>query len=124
MFTLCKMLALLALLSLSTSAQAVSLISTGSSVMLNEIPYYIPAAPVTTLRVHPNQFRSTISAAGLVPLTVFETSLLTFSQKDLDDTVANYTARDDVFQAGFLQGTRKSIILRHEISSKNRGHGI
>ena len=81
------------------------LISTGMTVVLNDIPYYIPAAPVATITIHPNQLPVGSSAAGLVPLTVVETTSLTFSQSDLEATIVNYTASDDVFQTGFLQGT-------------------
>ena len=104
MYLLYRMLSLFLYLCLFTSVSAVSFVSTGSTVVLDGIPYYVPASPVTTLRVRHDQFGSAASVAGLVPLTVLETSVSTFTQKDLDATIANYTAIDDVFQLGFLQG--------------------
>ena len=104
MYLLYRMLSLFLYLCLFTSASAVSFVSTGSTVILNGIPYYVPANPVTTLPVQHDQFGSAASVAGLVPLTVLETSVLTFTQKDFDATIASYTAIDDVFQPGFLQG--------------------
>ena len=87
------------------------LISTGMTVVLNDIPYYIPASPVATIQIRPNQIIAGSSAAGLVPLTVVETTSLTFNQSDLAAIIANYTASDDVFQAGFLEGIATFIQL-------------
>ena len=99
------MLELLLWFTLFSSTLAVSFVSTGSTVVLNGIPYYVPAKPVTTFSLRPEQLKSAAAVADLMPLTAIETSRLTFTQKDLDETVANFTAKDDVFQPGFLQGT-------------------
>ena len=112
MYLLYNMLSLFLYLCLFTSISAVSFVSTGSTVVLDGIPYYVPTSPVTTLRIRHDQFGSAASVAGLVPLTVLETWALTFTQKNFDATIANYTATDDVFQPGFLQGiiTPRDII--------------
>ncbi|MCJ1405391.1 hypothetical protein MMC11_008619 [Xylographa trunciseda] len=94
---------LLALLAIVSNICVAQLISTGMTVVLNDIPYYIPAGPVATIKLGATQLNAGISAAGLVPLTVVETTSLTFSQSDLEAIIANYTASDDVFQNGFLQ---------------------
>ena len=85
--------------------QAVSLVSTGSTLTFNGIPYYIPAHPVTTLKVSSRLLKSLPSAAGLVPLTVISTPSLSFTQADLDAAVAIFSVADDVFQSGFAEGT-------------------
>lgn len=77
----------------------VSLLSTGVTVTLNDIPYYIPPDPVTTLSTKLQQLNGVASVGGLVPMTVIDTTGEDFSQ-----TVSNYTTTDDVFQDGFLQG--------------------
>ena len=97
-------LMLLVLLAAVSNIGVTQFISTGMTVVLNDIPYYIPAAPVATVHISPNQLNAGSSAAGLVPLTVVETTSLTFSQSDLETVISNYSASDDVFQTGFLQG--------------------
>lgn len=101
-----KVLALLAVTAIVCEVQAL-LTSNGMTVTLNDIPYYIPASPVATIECNSKKLGAATSLAGLVPLTVIQTFSLTFSQNDFAAMVANYTASDDVFQAGFLQGTYK-----------------
>ena len=92
-----------AVLAVVTVVTAVSFASTGSTVMLDNIPYYIPASPIAAIQIQSNRLSSLSSALGLVPLTVISTTSLTFNQGELEATTANYTAADDVFQAGFLE---------------------
>ena len=91
--------------------QAVLIVSTGSTLMLNRVPYYIPADPVTTLRVSPSVLKSLPSAADLIPLTVISTPSLSFSQADLDAAVAIFSVADDVFQSSFVES--KSFSFNH-----------
>lgn len=100
-----RMLALLAVVAAIVGEVQALLTSNGMTVTLNDIPYYIPASPIATIECDSKRLGASISVAGLVPLTVIQTSSLTFSQNDLDATVAKYMASDDVFQTGFLQGT-------------------
>ena len=104
-------LVLLVLLATVGNICVTQLISTGMTVILNDIPYYIPAAPVATIHIRPNQLNAGTSAAGLVPLTVVETTSLTLTQSDLEAIIANYTASDDVFQTGFLEGTYSLYLI-------------
>ena len=91
------------LLNLLCFSQAISFTSTGSTVNLNGVPYYVPPTPLTTLEGPLNNLRFLPSAAGLIPLTVVSTNSLLFSQGDLDKIVSSYAAIDDVFQMGFLE---------------------
>lgn len=100
-----RMLALLAAVAAIVGEVQALLTSNGMTVTLNDIPYYIPASPIATIECDSKRLGASISVAGLVPLTVIQTSSLTFSQNDFDATVAKYMASDDVFQTGFLQGT-------------------
>ena len=104
-------LAMAVVLKMTTVVTAVSFVSTGSTVMLNDISYYIPASSIATIQIRSNQLSSFSSALGLVPLTVFSTSSLTFNQGDLEVIIGNYTAIDDVFQAGFLESMLRQFPL-------------
>ena len=97
------------ILALVGVAKAASIVSTGSTLTLNGIPYYLPANPVATLKLSPGPLKSLPSTAGLIPLTVISTTSLSFNQADLDATIANFTAADDVFQAGFVEGKHFSM---------------
>ncbi|MCJ1309334.1 hypothetical protein MMC25_002993 [Agyrium rufum] len=91
------------LLGFAGLAAASNLVSTGSTLTVNDIPYYVPAAPLTTLSVRNGLLRSLPSAAGFVPLTVISTTSLTFSQASLESVISNFTASDDVFQSAFAE---------------------
>lgn len=105
-----RVLALLAATAIVCEVQAL-LTSNGMTVTLNDIPYYIPAAPIATVDCDSKRLGAATSLAGLVPLTVVQTSSLAFSQSEFAATIANYTATDDVFQPGFLQGTSQFTFL-------------
>lgn len=107
MFTKPRVLALLAVAAAIVCEVQALLTSNGMTVTLNDIPYYVPASPIATVECDAKRLGAITSVAGLVPLTVIETSALTFSQNDFDATVARYMASDDVFQTGFLQGTHQ-----------------
>jgi hypothetical protein len=47
---------------------------------------------------------SASSSGDLIPLTVIEDISSAFTTSTLRSIVANYTAADDVFNTGFLQG--------------------
>ena len=101
-----SMLAPIVALALAIKVQATSFVSTGSTVMLNDNAYYyIPANPIANIKISSSLLAAISSVAGLTPLTVISTPSLTFNQADLDVTIANYTASDDVFQPVFLEGT-------------------
>jgi len=100
-----RILALLAIAAAIVCEVQALLTPNGMTVTLNDIPYYVPASPIATIECDSKRLGAIISVAGLVPLTVIQTSSLTFSQNDFDATIAKYMASDDVFQTGFLQGT-------------------
>ena len=83
---------------------AVSFSSTGMTVVLNDVPYYIPPTAVTTLSLASSQLHSATSVAGLVPVTLVTTPSLNFSQSDLEATLSTFASTDDVWSTGFLQG--------------------
>lgn len=84
-------------------AAALSFSNTGLTVTLNDIPYYVSPDAVATLPVR-TKLSSLAATAGFVPLTVINTPSVTYSENDLAATLSNFTAADDVFQEGFLEG--------------------
>ena len=91
---------------LCACALGLDLISTGSTVALNGIPYYLPSTPYSKI---PN-FQSRILAGkgsgygGTVPVTVVKATSASFTLAQLDQTIATYSKVDDVWQPGFLSG--------------------
>ena len=86
---------------------AASLISTGQTLLLNDIPYYVPANPFTTIppltSLHTLRF-----AGGLVPVTVVGVSASNSSSSTLE-SIINEFGMDDVWNEGFLEGECKQI---------------
>ena len=79
---------------------AISLTSTGSTLILNEVAYYVPASPFITLP----KFSSPIgapSAGGLVPVTVIGGSV-NASFSSVSQIAASFGS-DDVWSEGFLE---------------------
>ena len=81
-------------------ASAVSLSSTGSTLNLNDIPYYVPAIPFVTL---PNlaSISNVVSASGLTPVTVIGGSTANVSFTTNQQLTAAF-GYDDVWNEGFL----------------------
>lgn len=85
---------------------SVELISTGSTLSLDSVPYYIPSIPYTKI---PN-FQSHVLAGkgsgcdGIVPVTVVKATSAAFTLAQLEQTVVTYGKEDDVWQPGFLSG--------------------
>ena len=83
-----------------------NLVSEGSTVSLNGIPYYIPGTPYASeprFKVR-TPGHSTNVLGGLVPVTVVATSSVTFNLVDLQKKLKGFQESDDVWQAGFLSG--------------------
>lgn len=80
-----------------------AVISTGQTVTLNGIPYYVPPEPVTSIRLPEN----TKLNSGLNVLTVFKPTVLPFGEQELEAAVESYLCKDDVFTTSFLQGIPK-----------------
>ena len=75
---------------------ASQLVSTGQTVNVNGIPYYVPATPLTTVATR--GLRRLHSPGGLVPVTVADSST------NLQVTIQGYGKVDDVWSTGFLEG--------------------
>ena len=75
---------------------ASQLVSTGQTILLDGQPYYVPATPLTTVKV--GRLKSLPSAGGLVPVTVVD------SLVNLYATFQAYEKADDVWTTGFLEG--------------------
>lgn len=85
---------------MSLANAAISISKTGTTVNVNGISYYIGVDTVTTIQSKP-------STADLVPLTVMKSLKSDFTAATFKSLVANYTASDDVFNPGFLEGMYK-----------------
>ena len=84
--------------------------STGSTVALNGVPYYVPSTPYVKI---PN-FNSRVLAGkgsgygGIVPVTVVKaTAAATLAQ--LKQTITTYGSDDDVWQTGFLSSRHNRV---------------
>ncbi|PCH01317.1 Amidase [Penicillium occitanis (nom. inval.)] len=73
--------------------------STGQTVTLNGIPYYVPPEPLTSIGLPEN----TKLNSGLNALTVFKPTVLPFGEQELEAAVESYLCEDDVFTTSFLQ---------------------
>lgn len=79
--------------------RAGSFTSTGQTLVLNDIPYYVPATPFATLPfLHPLQ--SIAFVDGLAPVTVVR---LSASNASLEQAISGFGA-DDVWNEGFVEG--------------------
>ena len=91
-------MAIAALGFMSRNTKAISLKSTGVTVEFNEIPYYIPPFSIGSLPIDlPSPDIESIN--GFVPMTVISSTV------DFAQLTQNFSATDDVFNTGFLQGT-------------------
>lgn len=79
-----------------------TLTSTGQTLLLNDIPYYVPATPFVTIPVL-SSLKILPSAAGLVPVTVVQVSTLNDSLSDLESIIEGFGV-DDVWNEEFLEG--------------------
>ncbi len=89
------------LLSFVIYVGALSLTSTGGTVMLGDVPYYVPATPYTTISA-PGVGRLQY-VNGLSPITVVSSTARNASVASLGSIVADF-AKDDVWNTGFLHG--------------------
>ena len=70
--------------------------------MLNDVPYYLPAASFATLPIFAS-LKDAASAVGFVPVTVVELSAPNASQNGLEHVIDSFGV-DDVWNIGFLEG--------------------
>ena len=86
-----------------TSAAQVSVQDTGRTLTLGSISYFLPPVPVSALQDSAALATITKSSPGsLIPLSVIPTSKQTFDEVALQDTIATWSATDDVWNEAFL----------------------
>lgn len=87
----------------STASAVVS--DAGKTVVVNGITYYASPDPVSTIDATADLLSSaSTNGVDLIPLTVMADSTNSFTTSVFKTLVGNYTASDDVFNIGFLQG--------------------
>lgn len=100
--------------------RAVSLASTGQTLVLNGIPYYVPATPFTTIPII-KPLKSAASAGSLVPVTVVGLSASNATLSGLEQAVDGFSV-DDVWNEGFLEGTWMFEVLSFPQNVHYRSH--
>ncbi|UNI13623.1 hypothetical protein JDV02_000348 [Purpureocillium takamizusanense] len=81
------------------ASRAYKFVSTGSTVQLNGIPYYIPPSPIGHVEV---QLPVTSDGPDPLPITIINSVAKTFGSADLESIKTQFSRLDDVFQPGFL----------------------
>jgi hypothetical protein len=94
----------LTLLGFAITAARAAISPAGQTVVVNGISYYAAPGPVSIIDATQEMLNSASSSGDLIPLTVIEDISSAFTTSTLRSIVANYTAADDVFNTGFLQG--------------------
>jgi hypothetical protein len=110
----------LRLLVLAATASA-TVSSAGQTLVVNGISYYAAPEAVTIISATADMLSS--SATGdvdLIPLTVMVDSSNSFTTDVFRSIVSNYTASDDVFNTGFLQGLSSVHIFCLGLTSRSR----
>ncbi len=91
---------------LTLALYATALVSPGGhTVIVNGVTYYAAPEPVSIISATADQLKSaTTTGVDLIPLTVMEDTTSSFTTAVFRSLAGNYTASDDVFNIGFLQG--------------------
>lgn len=92
---------------------AYSFLTTGTTMQLNGISYYVPPHAVGKV---PRDVFEVNESIGLLPITVLNTHEQSLSLDDVNNITATFSKTDDVYQLGFSQG--ESPYLRYCISEK------
>lgn len=90
------------LFSILTSATA-TVLDKGKLVSLDGINYWVGGVAVSRLPSSA-EVNWNWNVSDIVPLTVIRTNVSTFTSGTLNETIASFTASDDVFGLGFLEG--------------------
>lgn len=98
--------ALLQLLHGSVAHTAVT--STGFTVELGDVSYFLPPKAVATLDV--TSYKHLFGTGSFAPITVVQCTEC--HQDDISSAAANFSESDDVFQDGFLESTFKMVLSR------------
>ena len=101
-----------------------SLLFTGQTLFLNDIPYYVPATPLVTLPSF-SSLTNLGSADGLVPVTVVTLPSSNFSLSVVETVVSGFGA-DDVWNEGFLEGmySDNSTLVLNKLFVRSSMHFI
>jgi hypothetical protein len=79
----------------------------GETLIVNGISYYAASEPVSIISATADMLSSASTTdVDWIPLTVMVDSTSQFTTDVFRSIVSNYTASDDVFNTGFLQGIR------------------
>jgi hypothetical protein len=92
---------------LPTAKAAVS--STGFTVSLTDVSYFIPPDSVATISVTEDLKAAFSISWPFVPFTVIKST--GYSAAEISSVAAKYLAEDDVIQTGFLEG----MLMLHSI---------
>lgn len=106
MFALSSALTLLIFAALVTAKAEISLLRT---LMLNNVPFYLPTEAEVTLPIAPVKDEVLLFSA-------FSTNASVITGAFLSGTISSWEAVDDVFDESFLQGTshdRTCVIVTH-----------
>lgn len=94
------------ILSLVASVQA-AVSSTGFTVSLTDIDYFLPPKPVASI-AGCDDLKTLFVDGPFVPFTVLKAD--GYGTLDVASATAKYAEEDDVWQAGFLDGTHQANI--------------
>ncbi|KAF2104459.1 glutamyl-tRNA amidotransferase [Rhizodiscina lignyota] len=100
--------------SLCTCVVRSALSSTGFTVTLNDVPYYIPPKAIGS--VPASTKLSSISPDSFTPITVVTASSFSYGESELAASVAEFKSSDDVFQDGFME----ALYVQYIGSSKSK----
>jgi hypothetical protein len=92
---------IIATLGLTASVQA-AVSSTGFTVSLTDIDYFLPPKPVASI-TGCDEIKTAFEDGPFVPFTVIKGD--GYGALDVSSVTAKYAEQDDVWQAGFLDGT-------------------
>lgn len=90
----------------SAAIASATIAQTGQTVQVNGIDYFVAPTAVNTIALTPADRSAALKRGDidLVPMTVLGDSSKSFTSDVSTSLVNNYTASDDVFNKGFLQG--------------------
>ncbi|KAF2110645.1 glutamyl-tRNA amidotransferase [Lophiotrema nucula] len=96
--------------------------STGFTVTLTDVNYFLPPQPVASIAVT-EQLEAAFSDGPFVPFTVVKSAGEECSASDLSTAVSKYLEEDDVFQPGFLSAIYVKAIGNGTISASQMQFG-
>lgn len=96
--TVSRVLVFVGLLALPIYAAAAS---SGATVTLGGLPYFIPPSPSAQLKLGSAALKS---SSSWIPFTFFDASTAKFTDGDFSSTVSKFQSSDDVWSPSFLSG--------------------